>query len=941
MKRLAGIWLLLALGVSLVLAQIPAGYYYQAHAKTKEALKTALYELAQPQRVLKYGSGEGATWEGFFSTDQKPDGSVYDMYSNIVRYFNGFNGVSGMHIEHSLPKSWWGGTNNFAYRDLYHLFPSDGVTNSTKNNFPLGVVGPDPRLDNGVSKVGNNVYGAVYTGLCFEPADEYKGDFARAYLYISTVYQNLAPFWVSPMMQKNSYPVWNQWAIDLLLQWHKQDPVSIRERVRQEKVFSIQRNRNPFIDYPALADYIWGKDTLKVFPFPEETEAFLVSPRAGQNITFDLILQGSSRESNLWLQGVNMNSSATVQLKNGSNHFFFETTTLSPADMQAGKSVKIVFTPQSSGLFRDTLIISGGGLENAFQIALQGRAAPEFMTLNAVDITPVGARLNWIPDPVAEAYRLKIQQGALSAGDLIISTYIEWTGFDKAIEIYNGTGRTVNLDDYSLQKQSNGAGAFESNYQLKGSLNHGQTHLLVHRLSSNTALKQLAHAITDSVLNFNGNDAVALLHHGLMIDMVGVADGGEALLWGQDRTMRRKSAVTHPQLIFIADEWEVLPMDQLSLVGAHQMQFAQSVLPVAEIELAQGYTTHAAGLIPESPYIYRVEALKNHVWFPTINSIQFSTSALEAPVVMDALEIAETRFVANWEQDLYVNTYEIDVYTLKGSTDTTIFEGFNQLGSGGKPLPAGWTGTASGTYTTAASSGAAIPALQLANTGEFVQTPVYPHPVKVFGFMYRFPSGATGSCFFVEALKAESWIRIDSIRYVNTSKYYLNYSFSAAESYTAFRIVYQLKVSGNIALDDFSITYGNQTAQYLLKEVPVTGIEKLVDNLEADKYYYYRVRTTHAGKLSPWSESVQVKTLQATSLNAPEIQLRVTNYNGVVRVEGLLGNEMISIYNLEGICVGRLRAKALQTDIHIRGKGMYLLLVQHPEYRRVLKLLLN
>jgi len=941
MSRLIGICLLLALGVSLLHAQIPAGYYYQARGKTKDALKTALYELAQPQKVLKYGSGVGATWEGFFSTDQKPDGSVYDMYSNIVRYFNGFNGVSGMHIEHSLPKSWWGGTNNFAYRDLYHLFPSDGITNSTKNNFPLGIVGPNPRLNNGVSKVGNNVFGQVYTGLCFEPADEYKGDFARAYLYISTVYQNLAAFWVSPMMQKNTYPVWNRWAIELLLQWHKQDPVSLKEKVRQEKVFNIQQNRNPFVDFPALADYIWGKDTLLAYPFPEESEAFLISPRAAQNIVFDLILQGDSLTRNMWVQGVNISTSASLQLKNTGGHFFLGTTTITPSDLLKGKSIRVIFAPKSSGTFQDTLEISGGGLEKAVQIPLHGCAAPEFLTLNADEITPVGARMNWIPDPRADAYRVSLQQGTISAGNLIISTYIEWTGMDKAIEIFNGTGRTVNLEDYSLQKQSNGAGSFESTYRLRGTLENGKTHLLVHRLSSNQILKQLAHGMTDSLLNFNGNDAVALLHHGLMIDMVGVAGGGESLVWGLDRTLRRKSAVSHPQLVYNADEWDVLNMDQLSLIGTHQMRLTQTPQLIATYNTAQVSSLQVSGLIPETNYHYKVESFKNNVWHTSVNSVQFRTTALEIPVVMDAFSISETSFVANWEHDLYVNTYEIDIYEMKGSTDTTIFEGFNGLSSGGRPLPAGWTGTASGTYTTAASSGAAIPSLQLANTGEFVQTPVYPHPVKKFSFMYRFPSGATGSYFFIEALKDESWVRIDSIRYVNTSKYYMNYSFSAAEQLKAFRVSYKLKATGNIALDDFSITYGNQNAVFVVKELQVSGIETLVDNLEAGKTYFYRVRTTHAGKFSAWSEPVQIKTLQVSSVISPEIQLRVSNSEGFVKIEGLRGNELLSIYNLGGVCVGRLNAKGHQTEIKIEGKGIFVLLVQHPDYRFVRKLLVR
>ncbi|MCE1156345.1 MAG: endonuclease, partial [Bacteroidales bacterium] len=193
--------LLLMLAVQLATAAVPAGYYYQARNKTKAELKSSLSALAAPVKVLKYGSGEGATWQGFFHTDQNSDGSVIDMYSNIIRYFDGYTSISGMHIEHSLPKSWWGGAENMAYRDLFHLYPSDGSTNSSKSNHPLGIVKPgDATFDNGVSRIGTSSFSPAYSGKAFEPADEFKGDFARSYLYIATVYEHYAPLWTSPMM---------------------------------------------------------------------------------------------------------------------------------------------------------------------------------------------------------------------------------------------------------------------------------------------------------------------------------------------------------------------------------------------------------------------------------------------------------------------------------------------------------------------------------------------------------------------------------------------------------------------------------------------------------------------------------------------------------------------------------------------------------------------
>ncbi|MDO9634396.1 MAG: endonuclease [Paludibacter sp.] len=66
-------------------------------------------------------------------------------------------------------------------------------------------------------------------------------------------------------MENNSYPVLKPWAIKLLLQWSRQDPVSEKERTRNEKVFLIQGNRNPFIDYPELVEYIWGDEAGEVW----------------------------------------------------------------------------------------------------------------------------------------------------------------------------------------------------------------------------------------------------------------------------------------------------------------------------------------------------------------------------------------------------------------------------------------------------------------------------------------------------------------------------------------------------------------------------------------------------------------------------------------------------------------------------------------------------
>lgn len=930
-KRLFYLWLLLVIFTGLIPAQIPAGYYYNARNKQKDVLKTALHQLATPQRVLRYGSGAGYTWEGFFYTDQNQDGSVIDMYSPIVRYFDGFKSVSGMHIEHAFPKSWWGGNEWPVYKDLFHLYPSDGPINMSKSNNPLGVVTGTPTSDNGVSKVGPATYPG-YTGNVFEPANEFKGDFARSYFYVVTVYQDLASFWNSPMLNKNTYPVWKPWAIELLKQWHEQDPVSIKEILRQEEVFKIQGNRNPFIDYPDLVNYIWGSDTLNIYPFPVETDPFLVTPRQGERVNFGVILQGDSISKMILVQGANVTSGLSLSLKRNNPGIILKNTSLSQQQALNGTNVEIIFSPTSSGSFIDTLMIQGGGLAQSRLIPISGKASKDFMALEADEHSPVGAKLSWIADPHATDYQLTVFQGISKAGNLLFSSYVEGSGYNKAVELFNGTGKTLDLSDYTLMKQSNGAGDFKTPYRMSGSLINNKTYLVALNDSRNE-LEKKADAVNDSVMSFNGDDAIALYHNGIMIDVIGYPDAGSALKWGQDKTLQRKSSVTHPTTRYDEGEWVTHPIDYFDLLGTHQITFQTPEIPVLQSISTQAQPFFVVtGLNPESTYNYYVDVIDSGNTARSVNTIQFRTTGLSAPEVNAAKDIQSSRFTANWEPDLYTNSYLLNVYKYIGSSDTTVFEGFNGIGSNGKPLPEGWSGTASASYTTAASSGIAIPSLQLRNTGEYVQTKNYPHPVKNFSFMYRFPSSGTGSYFILQAFTGENWVKMDSVAYSNTSKYYPVYNFSVEDNVTAFRITYY-KVTGNFALDDFSITYGNQEPVFIFQDQQITGNEWVVDSLVPLTDYYYTVRSTLGNSVSPLSEEVKV----TTALDTGEIptklpDIKCTNTINGVYLSGLIGGEIIRVYNLSGVLCHQQVVKSNSLNLNLKSSEVYILFVQHQDY---------
>jgi endonuclease I len=173
--------------------------------------------------------------------------------------------------EHSFPNSWFGGKVMPMYTDLNHLYPTDGYVNNKRSNFPFGETnGESYKSANGFSKLGKCTWPG-YTGTVFEPNDEYKGDFARTYFYMVTCYEEKLPDWYANCpdcrftLDGTTYPGLVSWQLEMLMKWANDDPVSEKETQRNMAVYSIQKNRNPFIDYPGLERYIWGN--LQEVPF--------------------------------------------------------------------------------------------------------------------------------------------------------------------------------------------------------------------------------------------------------------------------------------------------------------------------------------------------------------------------------------------------------------------------------------------------------------------------------------------------------------------------------------------------------------------------------------------------------------------------------------------------------------------------------------------------
>lgn len=246
-------------------AKIPDGYYDGIDGKSSaNTILDALFSKIKNHTVIGYDNLEPYYEKTDFTGD-----TVWDMYSTCRFTYDEANKsqsavCDGWNKEHSIPQSWFSKQSPMK-SDLFHVYPTDARVNNFRSNNPYGEV--NGATGTGITKnTGNHARGKVgsntfsgYTGKVYEPDDEFKGDFARTYFYMVARYRDRAlnSSEGSAVFTSNKTNL-TDYAKNLFLKWHRQDPVSQKEIDRNEAVYGIQKNRNPFIDYPELAEYIWG-----------------------------------------------------------------------------------------------------------------------------------------------------------------------------------------------------------------------------------------------------------------------------------------------------------------------------------------------------------------------------------------------------------------------------------------------------------------------------------------------------------------------------------------------------------------------------------------------------------------------------------------------------------------------------------------------------------
>lgn len=298
-----------------IFAQVPANYYNSATA-TGYTLKSQLKTIISANHVdLTYGGlwdlySDNDVKNGFRDKYYENDNTILDIYSErplavdpyaytvISNQCGNYNSEGDCYNrEHLIPQSYFD-EHTPMKTDAFHVWPTDGKVNGERGNLPFGkVANVNYTSQNGTKRGTSAVTG--FSGTVFEPIDEFKGDIARAYFYFATRYEDFMDDFYSDTTQTQTQvrvmfdgstdKVFNTGFLDLLYQWHLQDPVSIRETNLNDYIYSEQGNRNPYIDNPQYVTAVWYPHLLStnkaelvefnVYPNPAPKNTIFISTK--------------------------------------------------------------------------------------------------------------------------------------------------------------------------------------------------------------------------------------------------------------------------------------------------------------------------------------------------------------------------------------------------------------------------------------------------------------------------------------------------------------------------------------------------------------------------------------------------------------------------------------------------------------------------------------
>ena len=614
---LAGAALKDALAAKIIATHTTTLEYTSGGPDVWDATKATDENVANTSEVILYYG-----WE---------DGSDQDITNDISRSKSLQDNGSGTDFvwnrEHVFPKSLANPILDTSIpgpaTDAHHLRAADRGRNSSRNNRKYG------------RGSGNSNYSSLdfHEGLdgpntaAWYPGDDWKGDAARMLMYM---YMRYGAVCLPTAVGVGSKEFTEDDMIDLFLQWNVEDPVSDIEVARNEyhentSNYAAQGNRNPFIDNPYLATRIWGgnsaEDRWNYYKNTDTEAPTTPTDVTLTDITFNsLNISWSASSDNVGVTGYNVyvdevltaqtsSSITNTTISNLSTNTNYNFTVVAK-DLINNRSASATITGKT---LEDTqaptipagLVVSNetdSSFEVSWQAAIDNNVVTgyEIYVDNSLTATSETNTYTVIGLNTETTYALEIVaydadnnksnrsasiNGTTTAGtsngitELFISEYAEPSiANNKAIEIVNLTASTVNLSEYSIQKQYNG-GSWIDDYPLgNANIVPGDVFVIVHVDTNNSLLLAEADKFGPpnidtspyrfgSPLNFNGNDPIGLFKNGELIDIIG--EEGNSSNHIQNKTYRRKATVSEPNTRFDSSEWGILSANTFDDFGSH------------------------------------------------------------------------------------------------------------------------------------------------------------------------------------------------------------------------------------------------------------------------------------------------------------------------------------------------------------------------------------
>ena len=486
---------LLAVATLGIWAQGPNGsgkYYQNADGKSGAALKTALKTIISKQT-------KSPSYDDFIElykkTDTRADGKVRDWYSNITNYVHVKDKAGSYkkegdcyNREHLVPQDW--GASKAG--DIMYVVPTDGYVNGKRSNHPLGEVGKNPSYQsaNGYSKLGSCITPG-YSGTVFEPNDEVKGDIARIYFYMTTRYEDKCLNWSGDMFTgETKYEPLAKWAYDMLVRWSQLDPIDDVEIARNNAIAKsdVQGNRNPFVDYPGLEDYIWGDKKDVPFSYDDyESGGGVIAERVEQPVfTPD---GGTFADSVV----------VTISCATDSATIYYTTNGTEPSE-----TAHVYEGPVT---LKETTTLKAIAMRDSMRTSFQTSA--KYTIITGGDVTPVEGTIALNDSFFGTSFGGSITSAQMGdftgTKDGITVTYSKGTGAnqyinDSQIRLYPGNTITVSSDDgdivwaeFTLVLNKEGKTMEASTGDINGLIWTGSAQSITFNVNSGKGHMQLSH----------------------------------------------------------------------------------------------------------------------------------------------------------------------------------------------------------------------------------------------------------------------------------------------------------------------------------------------------------------------------------------------------------------------------------------------------------------